>query len=234
MVAGLVHTSMALAASPVTGFISGQVVSSSGSSFVVRNSFGVSGDSTVKLGSSTSIVEQVTASRSDLKAGVCVVANGQRASSGAVDATRLTISAPVKGTCSNGFPGRGHGRGPGGARPAGNGPGGSGTGTIGSSANGPPPTFSRFGNFGFAAGTVTAVSGTTLTLHGTGGSSTVDLASSTELSQTKAVTAAAIKASRCARVTGTSSDNGLTVSATSVQLSQPDAQSGCGGFPGRP
>lgn len=211
------------AAAPVSGFVVGQVVSVKGSSFVVKDSFGSVGDSTVTLGGKSSIVEQVSATTSDLKDGACVVANGQRASSGAVDAMRLTISTPVKGSCSTGFGGRGRGPRPGGGtRPTGAG-------------NGPPANFAGFANFGFASGSIISLKGSTLTVKGASGTATIELSSSTQLLAMRSVDASAIRANECARVAGTSSNDGLTVAATSVSLSQPSSTSGCGGgFPGRP
>jgi Domain of unknown function (DUF5666) len=215
-------TGAALGATPVSGFVSGQVVSVKGGSFVVKDSFGAVSDSTISLSGSSTIIEQVSATRSALKDGVCVMANGAKASSGAVDAQRVTISAPVKGTCSNGFFGHG-GPGRGEGRP---------TGT--SSGGAPPAHFTGFGNFGFAVGSISAVKGSTVTVHGTGGSTKVTLSASTQLLQMLSVGRSAIKADQCVSVRGTSSNNGATVKATSVNLSQPGS-TGCNrGFPGRP
>jgi hypothetical protein len=219
----------ASAANPVSGFVVGQVTAVKKAGFVVKSSFGSVGNSTVTLASGSSIVEQVTATRADLKPGICVVANGQRSSSGAVEASRLTLSTPVKGSCSGGFPGRGAGRGPGrtGAPPAGGAP---------PAAAGTRPSYAGggFGNFGFASGVLDAVHGSTLSLRGTTGSSTVTLSSTTQLLTSEKVSATAIKLDACVRVAGTSSDGGATIAATSVNLSAP-ASSGCGGgFPGRP
>jgi hypothetical protein len=223
--------SAALAATPVSGFVSGQVVSVKGASFVVKNSFGSVADSTVSLAGSSSIIEQVSATRSALKLGACVMASGAKASSGAVEAQRITISAPVKGTCSNGFFGHG---GPGG----GGGPGGPGgvrpTGGTSGSAPAHFAGFGNFGNFGFAFGSISALKGGTLTVHGTSGSTKVTLSSSTQLLEMKSVGASAIKADECVSVRGTSSDNGVTVKATSVNLSTASS-TGCNrGFRGRP
>jgi len=211
---------LALAAAPVSGFVSGQVVSVKTGSFVVKNSFGSVADSTVSLSGSSSIIEQVSAKISALTKGACVMANGAKTSSGAVEAQRITISAPVKGTCSSGFFGHGGGRGgPGGIRPTG--------------ANGSPPArFTGFGNFGFAVGSISAVNGSTLTVKGTSGSTTVTLSGSTELLQMRSVGRAAIKADECVSVRGTSSNDGVTVTAASINLSQPTS-TGCNrGFGG--
>src|SRR5580704_1821081 len=76
---------IARGATPVSGFISGQVVSVKAGSFVVKDSFGSVADSTVTVGASSSIIEQLSASRRALTSGACVVANGEKASSGAID-----------------------------------------------------------------------------------------------------------------------------------------------------
>lgn len=210
----------AAAATPVSGFVSGQVVSVKSGSFVLKDAFGAVADSTVSLSRSSAIVEQLAASRSDLKAGACVTANGEKASDGTVDAVRITISPAVKGTCSNGFFGHGGGVRPGGPPPGANG-------------STPPANASRFGNFGFAAGSISAVDGDTITVKGTS-TVKVALSSSTELTKMTTVASSAIAVDDCATVRGTSANEGLTVGATSVELSKPTT-SGCGrGFPGRP
>ena len=209
--------SAALAASPISGFVSGQIVSVKGSSFVVKNSFGTVGESTISLAGSSVIVKQSSAARSDLKTGTCVTAMGEQSTTGAVDAFRVTIAPAVKGTCATGFLGH---------------PGGyphSGTGSAGSR----PANFTAFGNVGFAAGEITAVNGDTLTIHGKSGTTTATLSSTTDILAMQKVTSSAITANECASVRGTSADNGVTVKATNVNLSAP-SQNGCDhGFPGR-
>jgi hypothetical protein len=230
LAAAALSSASALAASPVSGFIVGQVISLKPGSFVVKSSFGSVGDSTVTLGSGSTVIEQLTASRSDLKLGACVVADGQSASGGAVEASRITISQPVKGSCSNGFFGRGGagraGR-PGGAPPGGAPPSGNAAGAGGRS-------FTGSGNFGFASGTITSISGSTLTVKGQSTTSTVTLASSTELLAMQAVSPAKIALDACVRVAGTSSDGGATITASSVSLSTPGPNGCSGGFTGRP
>ena len=218
---------VASAAAPVQGSVSGPVVSVSGSTFTITTSLSPSGKSKVSAGSAT-ITEQATAPKSSLKVGACVMASGTRNSKGVVTATRITISQPVKGSCTNGF------RPVGGTRPNRTGP---------PSGNRTPPVggFSRSGNFGFAFGSVTKLSGSTLTVKGMAfGSSkatttTVDLSPKTALEETKTVKASAIKTKMCAFVNGTSTDKGVTVKATRIALS-PETNGVCtSGFrgPGR-
>ncbi len=224
----------ASAATPVvTGFVSGQITSVKGAQFVVKDSFGAVADSTVSLAHSGTVTERLTVSRSDLTVGACVTANGERATSGsAIDAQRLTIAPPVDGKCTTGSFGRGGSRPGGGTR----GP------YSGGASGGSRPSFSGFGgfaNFGFAFGSVTAVDGNTIEVKGTPFGSTkptttnVELSSSTQLMAVKTVDASAIKVGACASARGTSTNQGLTVKATSVGISQP-VSNGCGfGFPGR-
>jgi hypothetical protein len=144
---------------------------------------------------------------------------GSKASDGTVDAERVTVSAPVKGACSTGF--AGHGGGGDGRRP--------------SSAGSGKPTgnFSGFANFGFASGSVTGVSGGTFTVKGTSGTTKVSISGSTALTEMKDVARSAISPDECVNVSGTSSNDGATVEATTITLSKPTAN-GCGhGYPGR-
>jgi hypothetical protein len=215
---------------PISGFVSGQVVSTKDGSFVLKDTFGPVAESTVAVPKTSSIIEQVSAARSDLKVGTCVFASGQKASNGTVNAERITISTAVKGKCSTGF---GFGAG-GGHRPSGQ---GASTGSAGSSPGGSTPpaargNFSGFANFGFASGSITKIDGDTLTVHSPTGSSTLALSGSSMLSEMKTVDSSAVAANDCATVRGTSSDNGAHLTATSIQLSKPSS-SGCSrGFPG--
>jgi len=210
------------AASPVPGSVSGPVVSVKGSTFTITTSLSPSGKSLVTVGSAE-ITEQATAPRSSLKVGACVSAMGTRNSKGVVTAQRISISAPVKGQCGGGFGGRA-----GGGRPR--------TGTIprtGTTPRTPPAGGFQNGNFGFAFGSVTKVSGSTLTVKGRSFGSTsktttttVTVSSKTQLSETKSVKASAIQTKLCAFVRGTSADKGVTVKATNIALS-PETNGSC-------
>jgi hypothetical protein len=212
--------SLALAATPVSGSISGEIVSTDGNSFVVRSSFGTAGDSTVSLVPSSVVAEQLSATVADLKRGACLTANGQKSTSGEVTAQRITITAAVKGKCSTGSFARG-------GDTRGGPPSGAASGTR-------PAGFTGFRNLGFADGMITARNGNTLTVHNESGSTNVLLSSSTQILMTRAVGHSAIKTDRCASVRGTSTNGGLAIKATNVELSTPSS-SGCGGgFHGRP
>ena len=215
---------VAAAAAPVQGSVFGPVVSVKGTTFTITTSLSPSGKSTVSTGSAT-ITEQGTAPRSSLKVGACVMATGSRNSKGVVAATRITISAPVKGQCGGGFASRG------GTRPG----GGNGTppgGRTGTTPR-PPGGFGGNANFGFAFGSVTKVSGSTLTVRGRSFGSTsatttttVTVSSKTSLQETKTVKASAITTKLCAFVRGTSTDKGVTVTATNVALT-PETNGTC-------
>lgn len=218
----LVPAGVASAAAPVQGSLFGPVVSVSGSTFTIITSLSPTGKSKVS-DSSAKVTEQTTAPRSSLKVGACVQATGSRNSKGVVAASRITISAPSGGSCTNGLAGRGGNR-PRGATP----PSGSRT----------PPAggFRRTGNFGFAFGSVTKISGSTLTVKGTRfGSSapqttTVTVSSKTSLLHIATVKTSTIQVKMCAFVNGTSTDKGVTVKATRVALTQETKGSCTNGF----
>jgi len=214
----LALTAAAGAAAPVSGSVSGPIVSLSGKTFTLTTSLSPTGKSKITVGSATVVSEQVAVSRSDLTTGVCVSAIGSKSGS-TVMASRITISRPVKGKCGGGF-GRGGGNRPAGSRPGGTRPPGGGAGGF------------RGGNFGFAFGAISAIKGSTLTVHSKlRGNTTVSVSSRTTFSETRSVGASAIAVKLCAFVRGTSTDRGVTVTAQNVALTRP-GPTGCSfGFP---
>lgn len=204
---------LALAAAPVQGSVFGPVVSVKGATFTITTSLSPNGKSKVSAGSAT-ITEQATAPRSSLKVGACVMASGTRNGKGVVAATRITISQPVKGSCTNGFRGGGGTRV---TRP----PGGTRT---------PPPGGFSARSGGFAFGAVTKLSGSTLTVKGSFGSTsrtaTVTVSSKTALVRTVTVKPTAVTLKTCAFVNGTSADKGASVKATRIALS-PETNGKC-------
>ena len=201
------------------GSVSGPIVSVKGTTFTVKTSMSPTGKSTVSIGSAT-ITEETTVPRSSLKVGACVTATGTRNNKGIVAATRITISAPVNGKCSGGFGGRGGAPGRTGPPPGGQ----------GGSGQRPPGGFGGNGNFGIAFGSVTKMTGSTLTVKGSFGqtsrTTTVALSSKTSLLRTIGAKASAIKVNLCAFVRGTSSDKGVTVKATNISLA-PQTNGAC-------
>jgi hypothetical protein len=207
----------ALAAGPVSGSIAGPVTSVKGSVFKVSTSLSPTGTATVQVGSATAIVSQETAAKGDVKNGVCVTAIGTKAKT-AIAATRIMLTQPVEGSCAN-FGGRRRPPAGSGQRPA-------------NPPQGQRPPGNGFANFAFANGSVTAVKGSTLTVHGRTGTTTVTVSTKTQLLKTVTVAASAIRLKMCAFVQGTSADKGVTVKAQRVNLS-PAGPNGCT-FGGRP
>lgn len=198
------------ATKPVTGSISGPVTAVKSNTFKVKTTLSPTGTAAVKVGSATTITEQVTAKPGAVKTGLCVVAIGQKSTKGVVTATRVTITQPVKGACTIGFGGRpggqGGGRPPGGGAPPQGTPGG---GFGGGNAN-----------FGFASGKVTATKGTKVTVKSTRGVETFTFSKTAQVSETKDVASSSIAVKQCAFVQGTSTDKGVTVKATSISLTE--------------
>lgn len=206
---------LAVAASPVQGSVFGPIVSVKGDTFTLTTKLSPNGKSVVSAGSAR-ITEQAAASRSDLKVGACVAANGTRNAKGVVAATRIMITAPVKGTCGGNVTFRGGGPR---LRPPR-------TGTL-------PPGGGFFrrggGSFGFAFGSVKSLKGSTLTVKSAFGSTaalTVTISAKTTYSQTETVKASAITVKTCAFVRGTSSDKGVTVKATDIAIT-PETNGSC-------
>jgi len=223
----LVATAAASAA-PVQGSISGPITAVKGSTFTVKTTLSPTGSSKVTVGSKATVTEQQSGTAADLKKGMCVTAMGTKAKT-TVAAQRISLRPAVKGSCTGGF-GRG-GRPGGGTRPPGSGSGGgSGSGSGRGSGFTPPA------NFGFASGQITAVKGSTLTVKGFNGTTTVTVSGKTAITKTVDVGASAIAEKMCAFVFGTSSDKGKTVAAQSVSLSKPVSGTCNAGFrrPGTP
>lgn len=177
--------------------------------------------------SSTTITAQVAGTLADVKPGVCVLAttvrSGTATASASGAATSVTVSEPVNGACTAGF-GGGAGGVPGGGMPSGMPTGAPGDGTRPSGA----PTG---GTGGFARpvdGLVTAVSGDTITVQTTTGTSgtattgtaTVTVDSATTYRTTKPADATAIVVGQCATARGQADSSGK-VTATSIVVSAP-------------
>jgi hypothetical protein len=191
------------AAAPTRGSISGPITAVRGSTFKVKTSLSPTGTSTVTLGKKAAVVEQKTGTRSDLKKGDCVMATGTTKNK-VVDAARISITGRT--SCTGPFRGQRPNR-TGTPRPRGNGNNGNG--------------FQRPANFGLAFGTISAVKGSTLTVKGVRGTTTVSVTGKTAITETAQVGASALATRLCAFVFGTSSDKGVTVQATNVELSKP-------------
>lgn len=200
--AGLVAVAAIGATTPTQGSIAGPVTAVKSNTITVKTSLSPTGKALVKITASTSITRQTTAKRTDVKSGTCVTANGQRNSKGVVAATRLTVSKPTKGTCG---PRAGARRPP--------------------RAGTPPQPQSgaqRPANAGFAAGMVSSIKGSTLSVKGRDGKTiTVTLSTKTTIRKTASVKPTQVRLKECAFVRGTSADKGITVLATNINLSPP-------------
>ena len=60
---------------------------------------GTSGQTTVELTAKTTITATVAVSLKDITAGACISATGTKGKDGTVDATLISVSQPVKGSC---------------------------------------------------------------------------------------------------------------------------------------
>jgi hypothetical protein len=227
----------------------GTAAAVSGSSMEVQNP--TSGQVTVTFTGSTPVTDTVTATAKDVTVGSCVTVVGKPSTTGSsaksVTATSVTISAPVKGTCTGagGFGGGGFG---GFGRGGGT---GSGATPRPSFSARPRPTGSRgafgTGDFGGADGKVLSVSATGFVVQArtrTAGSTTSTTTSVTVITNSaskylKTITAtpSALKVGQCITAVGTTNSIGA-IAARSIRISQP-GPSGCvttfgrGGF-GRP
>jgi hypothetical protein len=186
-------------------FISGQIVTVSGSTFTISTSLSPTGKSKVSVGSKTTMSQQKTGSLSNLKKGVCMSASGTTSGT-KITATRISITS----SCAD--------------RPTG-GPRGGGGG-AGGNPNLPA-------NAGFAIGTIGSRSGSTLVVKTQTGSTTVIVNNKTQIMKSVNVTSSALKLKLCAFVRGTSSDGEKSVQAELVQLNAP-VNGTCTGPRGRP
>jgi len=211
-----------------------------GTSIEVQNR---SGQVTVEYTANTSITDQAAATIADVKVGDCVTAAGTPADGAAgLTARTLAVSTPVNGSCAANRPGGGPDR-----------PGGSG-GSGGSASRGPRPRPSGSPDPSASAratafGTVTAVSGGTVTISGIlrtpgprtttpptmpppAGPVSITTNSATRILRDVPATPAAIKVGVCVAAFGPSNDIG-TITATTISVFQPGT-TGTPGTPGSP
>ncbi len=203
---------------------------------------GTSGQTTVELTAKTTITATVAVSLKDITAGACISATGTKGKDGTVDATLISVSQPVKGSCleRGGFGGGGGGfafrGGSGGSSPTRT------SGTV-------PARFKAPTNVAGAFGKVTSVSGSTIKIQGTSfaafggrpsgtsrpstppktGPLTVDISSKTKYSKTARINSGALKVGECATAIGSTNDIGV-VTATRLTITQPVGGSCSTGF----
>jgi Domain of unknown function (DUF5666) len=191
----------------------GQLAQINGTTLVLSTQ---AGDVTVTYGTSTTITQTRTGTLADITKGSCVVATGQKDASGTLTATSVRLSHPVNGACTTGL----------GNRP------GNGTGTPQRTPAPGQPALS------FAAGTVTAVSGTAITLQpASGAAQTITVPTTVTISESTPTSASSLSVGQCISAQGPRSSSG-TVTAQSLSI-VPAGPSGCftggrgfGGFRG--
>ena len=201
--------------SPGRGFrngASGQLVKITGTTLILS---GAGGDTTVTFDSSTRIQRTSTASVGDIVAGVCIAATGQKDATGAITAAVVRLTSPVSGSCAPQGAGSG---------------GGFGGGFPGLRATPRPGAPTPPANLGFAAGTVTAVNGTQISVKlTTGGTAEVTVPTTVRVSKTSAATAADLQVGECVTAAG-QRDSAGTVKARSLTISPPSVSGTCTGF----
>jgi hypothetical protein len=199
---------------------SGQVAAIAGTTMQVQSQ--QSGQVAVSWTSSTTFSHPVSTTTSAIKAGDCVVATAASGSSDAsFTATSVTVSAAANGQCG-GPGGAGTGQRPSGF-PSGQRPSGFPSGQRPSGVPSGAPN--RQG--GFATGTVSSVSGSTIVIAARqfGGTNSTTNRNVTVNSQTKvttqqSTTASALKVGLCVSAEGKADSTGA-VAATSVRISDP-------------
>jgi hypothetical protein len=193
-----------------------------------------SGQTTVTYTPSTAFTRTQSASPSSITVGSCITAVEASSGSGGgapasgpvtVTAESVTVSQPENGSCTGGF----------------GGPNGTGAPSGQPSRSGrPTPTGTNppgGGGFGRrVSGSVTAVSGSTVSVKATRGGTTVTdtvtLTGSTTVTQTVAADATALKVGECVSAFGPANDTGA-VAATRIAISEPGPNGCTTGF-GRP
>lgn len=198
------QTPTASSRSPADGFASGQLTSVAGRTIIVQ---GQNALTRVALTGATTIVMQVAGSRRDLVKGACLVASGTRKGVG-IAAEIVTVGAAGTSGCG-----------------ADEGPEDTGANGAETTEQGQAHTSEGSQSQAFAAGTISAVEGTSLRLEGTENAATVVVSASTQIRRLRRVSPAAVTAGLCATVRGQADETGA-ITAASISLSRPRA-GGC-------
>jgi Domain of unknown function (DUF5666) len=196
---------------------SGQLVQVNGQTLILT---GPNGDLTVTYSSTTTFTRTSTAVLADIVPGVCIVATGQKDSTGALTATTVRLSPKPAAGC--GAAGR---FGPNASPPAG--------------ASPPPQTSPRPTPAGqvpvaFVSGEVTGASGVSITvLTTTAGSQTITVPTTASVTTTVVASSTALQTGECVRATG-ARDSAGNVQATSITITPAGPSGTCvTGFGGR-
>ncbi len=212
---------------------SGLIAAASPGSLQVQ---GTDSQTTVTYTKATRFSRTVTGT---VAAGQCVTVTGTpvSGSSDTLTATSVRIETKANGSCPTA-----NGRGPGGNDSQGRAQGG---GTGAPRPSGAPSGAQGVREFAFATGTVSSVSGSTVTVQGvlrearstaapssSPAAITITLTSTTTVTQTVTATSAAAVVGVCATALGKANERG-DIAATSIAISKPDAngcRAGFGGF----
>jgi hypothetical protein len=173
-------------------------------------------DITVDYSGTTTFTKTNTGNVADIVAGSCVIATGRKDSAGAITASAVRVSEPVDGACPLGrFGGNGGNGGP----PPG----------VSPNPNFSPPP--NAANFGVAAGMVTGVNGTAVTLRENSGTSIiVSVPSTVRVTKSIPVQPSALQVGQCIAAMGSKDASG-TVAARAITITPPGANGMC--FSGR-
>jgi hypothetical protein len=194
----------------------GQLVQVNGTTLILT---GPNGDLTVTYSSTTTFTRTSTAVLADIVPGVCIVATGQKDSTGQLTATTVRLSPKPAAGCS--APGR---LGPNPTPPAG---------------ASPRPTPSGQPPMAFVSGEVTGASGISITVLTTSsGSQTIIVPTTAAVTTTVVASSTALQTGECLRATG-AKDSAGNVQATSITITPAGPSGTCvtglggGGFGGR-
>src|SRR5450756_1193693 len=195
---------------------SGQLVQVNGQTLILT---GPSGDLTVIYSSTTTFTRTSTAVLADIVPGVCIVATGQKDSSGALTATTVRLSPKLSSGCAASAP-----FGPNASPP------------VGAS---PRPTPSGQPAIAFVSGEVTGAAGIAITVLTTAsGSQTITVPTTAAVTTTVVASASELQTGECLRATG-ARDAAGNVLATSITITPAGPSGTCttglggGGFGGR-
>jgi hypothetical protein len=173
----------------------GQLVQVNGQTLILT---GPSGDLTVTISGTTTFTRTSTAVLADIVPGVCIVATGQKDSTGALTATTVRLSPKLSSGCAAGGP-----FGPNASPP------------VGAS---PRPSPSGQPAIAFVSGEVTGAAGIAITVLTTGsGSQTITVPTTAAVTTTVVASAGDLQTGECLRATG-ARDSAGNVQATSITI----------------
>jgi hypothetical protein len=198
----------------------GQLVQINGSTLILSSS---TGDATVTYAATTTITQTSTGSLANVTPGICITASGAKDTTGQLVATTVLLSAPVSGSCTTAGFGGGGGR------------------TFSPPAGATPrPSFSPPAGAAAARGLVKSVTGTSVTITETAGTTTttatIQVPTTVKVTTSSVVQPAALQTGQCLTAIGPKNSSG-TVAARSLTIT-PAGANGCtagfgrGGFGG--